>query len=364
MNPSARRAALPDRAEAQERGRDTVMYETAVQSTVDFEAPGKQFGALRIPQSTNRSAWANHLVPLVCMAQGTGPTVLVMGGNHGDEYEGQIAALNLAARTRPEEVNGRLIIIPCLSMEASVQGTRLWPDGVNFNRSFPGEACGGVPQQLADYLTHVLFPLSDIVCDMHSGGSSMLFYPMADMHLVPDPMQRAAMLGGLLAWNTDYNLIYVDMAGSGLLPSEAERQGKIVVTTELGGGGHLTRRILELTERGLRNVLRHFRVLDGEVETRASLGLPDAVILAATDGRDYILAPERGLYETLVDPGDPVRVGQPVGYLHFPERPDRPAEPVVAATAGIVCAIRAMAATHAGDCVATVGRPCTLEELL
>lgn len=340
------------------------MTETAVQVSIDFDAPGKQFGSLQIPRSTNRSAWANQLVPIVCIAHGTGQTALIMGGNHGDEYVGQIAALNLAASTRPEDVHGRMIIIPCLSMEASAQATRLWPTGANFNRSFPGRADGEPHAQLADYLTRVLFPMADIVCDVHSGGNSLLFLPMSDMHLVADPTQRAAMLGGLLSWNTDYHLIYIDMAGSGLLPTEAERQGKIVVTTELGGGGHLTRRILELAERGLRNMLRHFGVLAGEIETRASLGLPEAIILRATDRRDYILAPESGIYETLVDPGDAVREGQPVGRLHFLERPDRPAEVVRAATDGVVCAIRAIASTQQGDCVAAIGHPCAIRDLM
>ncbi len=300
------------------------MSDSAVLCTVDLDAPGKQFGVLQIPRSTNRSGWANQLVPIVCMARGAGPTILVLGGNHGDEYEGQIAALNLVADTRLEEISGRLIVIPCLSMEASVLGQRLWPNGANFNRSFPGRADGTVQEQMADVLTRVLFPIADVVCDIHSGGNSMLFYPMSHMHLVPDPAQRAAMLGGMLSWNTDYHMIYIDMAGTGLLPTEAERQGKIVVTTELGGGGHLTRRVLDLTERGLSNMLRHFGLLSEEVVTRAAMGLPEAVILRATDRRDYILAPESGLYETLVDPGEAVHADQPIGLLvHFLERPDR-----------------------------------------
>ncbi|HWE62649.1 MAG TPA: succinylglutamate desuccinylase/aspartoacylase family protein, partial [Chloroflexota bacterium] len=118
------------------------MPDTPVRSTVDFNQPGKQFGRLQIPRSTNQSGWANLLVPIICIAHGQGPTVLVLGGNHGDEYEGQITALNLAAETDPASLQGRVIIIPCLSLEAAHQGTRLWPDGVNFNRSFPSRADG------------------------------------------------------------------------------------------------------------------------------------------------------------------------------------------------------------------------------
>ena len=47
------------------------------------------------------------------------------------------------------------------------------------------------------------------------------------------------MLEGMLAWGSDYHFLYIDVNGSGLLPVEAEQQGKIVITTELGGGGRV-----------------------------------------------------------------------------------------------------------------------------
>ena len=72
----------------------------------------------------------------------------------------------------------------------------------------------------------------------------------------------------MLAWNTDFHFLYVDVAGHGLLPVEAERQGKVVVTTELGGGGVVTADVHELAWSGLENVLRQAGILEGEVETR------------------------------------------------------------------------------------------------
>ena len=48
-----------------------------------------------------------------------------------------------------------------------------------------------------------------------------------------------------------------------------------MITTELGGGGRVPAPVHELAWSGLTNVLRHVGVLEGEVQTRASLGLPD-----------------------------------------------------------------------------------------
>ena len=75
---------------------------------------------------------------------------------------------------------------------------------------------------------------------MHSGGRTSLCLPWSEMHWVDDPEQRRQMVDGMLAWNADWCCVYVDIAGSGLLVGEAEPQGKIVVSTELGGGGHVT----------------------------------------------------------------------------------------------------------------------------
>jgi predicted deacylase len=76
----------------------------------------------------------------------------------------------------------------------------------------------------------------------------------------------------------------------------------------------------------------------------------------ATELDDYLLAPESGLWETLVELGDRVDTGQPVGRIHFLERPDRPPETILAANSGVVCVVRAIATTQQGDNVAVVAR--------
>ncbi len=83
------------------------------------------------------------------------------------------------------------------------------------NRAFPGQAEGSVTSQIAHYLTHVLFPMSDVVIDIHSGGRSMEFSACAHMHLVEDARQRQLMLDAMLAWNTEFAFIYADIAGTG-----------------------------------------------------------------------------------------------------------------------------------------------------
>ena len=324
-----------------------------VECTIDLEAPGRQVGRLEIPKSTNTGGWAHQFVPIAVVAGGDGATALVLGGNHGDEYEGQVAGLKLLRNLRPEQVNGRVIVIPCLSPEAAKAGTRLWPNGVNFNRSFPGRIDGAANEQLAHFLSTELFPRCDYVIDMHSGGNTGRFVPCSHMHVVDDAAQRQAMLAAMLAWNSDYHYLYIDIAGHGLLPVEAERQGKIVVTTELGGGGHVAATTHRLAESGLANVLRHAGILEGEVVRRS----PPGLILDGRDPRNYVFAPESGVFETLVEPGDAVTAGQHVARIHSLEHPDREPDPILAPLDGVTACVRAISWTDQGDNILVFGQP-------
>lgn len=128
-------------------------------TSLDFSAPGKQQGFLQVPWSHNLGGWANIFIPCTIVARGTGPTVLILAGNHGDEYQGQIAIMKLARELTPEMVNGRIILIPSLNFPAARAAARLSPvDGMNMNRAFPGQPEGAVTSQIAHYLTTVLFP--------------------------------------------------------------------------------------------------------------------------------------------------------------------------------------------------------------
>jgi N-alpha-acetyl-L-2,4-diaminobutyrate deacetylase len=330
-----------------------------VHCSLDLDAPGKHVGHLDLPRSNNTSGWSHLFVPIVSIKGGDGPVALVVGGVHGDEPEGQVAALRLAREWEPDGVTGQLIVVPCASPEAARAYTRLWPGGANLNRSFPGRPDGPPDEQLADFFTRFLFPRADVVVDMHSGGRSGLCPPWSEMHLVDDAAQRRAMLDAMLAWGTDHHFVYIDIAGSGLLVGEAERQGKVVVSTELGGGGHVTASTHRIAYGGLVNVLRHVGVLPGEVVQRDTPPL----IGRATEADDYLLAPESGLWETFVDVGDRVTAGQPLGQIHFLERPDREPEVVRSKTDGIVFVVRAIATTEQGDNVVVVAREVTAEEL-
>ena len=336
-----------------------------IHTSIDLARSGKQQGFLQVPYSHNLGGWANVMVPMTVIARGEGPTVLCLGGNHGDEYQGQVAIMRLAREVAPEQVSGRLILVPSLNMPAAKAATRLSPlDGMNMNRAFPGHPEGSVTSQIAHYLTTVLFPAADVVIDIHSGGRSMEFVPCSHMHLVADKEQRRKMLAAMLAWNSDFSFLYADIAGTGLLPVEAENQGKLVITTEMGGGEGIPAHVHRITQSGLRNVLVHCGVLAGKKATRASLGLPPTILTQALHRDDYLLAPESGIFEVAVDLGGKVKRGDTIGWIHHLERPDRAAEPIHARSDGFFVTMRAPCLTSQGDCVAVIAQEVSADEVL
>ena len=141
---------------------------------IDYEKDGKQVGWLGLPHSVTRSAYGKIMIPIAVIRNGKGPTVFFQAGNHGDEYEGQIALVKLIRELDPAAIQGRVIVLPAANFPAAMAGTRVSPiDEGNLNRAFPGSPDGTVTQQIAYYIDSVLFPQADLFHDLHSGGSSL-----------------------------------------------------------------------------------------------------------------------------------------------------------------------------------------------
>jgi len=91
--------------------------------------PGtKFFGNLIWSASDDKGAWSNKMLP-ICVVHGEkqGRGVLLLAGNHGDEYESQIAVQKLCRSVDPADVCGRLIMIPTISLAAAMECRRTWP---------------------------------------------------------------------------------------------------------------------------------------------------------------------------------------------------------------------------------------------
>ena len=89
---------------------------------------------------------------------------------------------------------------------------------------------------------HPTGPLADIVLDFHSGGSTLDFLPFAAAHVLNDKTQEAACMAAMQAFNAPYSARMLEIDNVGMFDTEVEKQGKVFVTTELGGAGTSTAR--------------------------------------------------------------------------------------------------------------------------
>lgn len=319
---------------------------------VDFARDGKQAGFLRLFHSTHESAYGFLPIPIVVVKNGEGPTALFTSGNHGDEYEGQVALTNLAQWLEPGMIRGRVILLPMANYPAALAGRRVSPiDDLNLNRIFPGDPDGTVTRQIAHYIDSQLIPLADLVIDLHSGGSSLNYIPCALARQSADPALYQRQLAALRAFGAPFTYIQGNAQGQGgdqTLGSGADRRGRIALGTELGGSGTVNPAGLAIAERGLRNLLVHLDILPAEHWREP----PQPTRFLDVRGQDYyVYAPEGGVFEPLVALGEAVMAGQPAARIHTPETPWRAPVEIAFKASGLVMCQRIPARTKRGDCL-------------
>ena len=278
--------------------------ENPIVASVPFDEDGKHHGFLRLPYSRNDSAWGSVMIPITVLKNGDGPTALLTGANHGDEYEGPVALQALTRELEPDAIHGRVIIVPFMNTPAFRAGTRTSPiDGANLNRIFPGRPDGSATEKIADYFARTLAPMADFVLDFHSGGKTLDFVPFAAAHRLGASMQEEACIAAMHAFNAPYSMVLLEIDNVGMFDTTVEALGKVFVSTELGGGGTATARSARIAHKGTRNFLIHAGILDGEPETGPTIDLdmPDADC--------FVFAEHDGLVEPLVDLGERVERG-------------------------------------------------------
>jgi Predicted deacylase len=319
-------------------------------SAVDFERDGKQVDYLRLPHSSDLSAYGWIPIPLIVIKNGTGPTLLLTAGTHGDEYEGQIALIRLVQELAPERVNGRIIVAPALNFPAVMAGRRVSPlDEGNLNRLFPGQAAGSPTQMIAHYVDSVLFPMADAVIDLHSGGRSLEYLPLALAHPGRTSAHAARVRELIEAFDAPVSVLTDGSGGGGattLYACAAER-GIPALTTELGGGATLSPEGLAVAETGLRRVLAHYGIVPGMAE----IG-PSGTRLMRSLGRTAaVYAPESGLFQPAAAVGERVTAGQEAGRIFFPDSPMREPVALTFPAGGMVSCRRFPTLTARGDCL-------------
>jgi len=327
--------------------------DTTIWTNIDFDKPGKQIGTVNLPYSPDDDAYGFIPIPLAVVANGEGPTVLLTGGVHGDEYEGPIVLGDLIRGVRPEEVRGRLIIMPCANAPAIGRGARTSPiDHRNMARDFPGQHFGSPTEQITAYIHQVLFPLADYYMDLHAGGSSLviehstLLFPSDGMDS-PISAKSAEMARVFGAPTT----VVASHIGHGRTPvAAAGLCGIPGISAEMGIGGWISPEGVKLCRDGVNRVLKMLGALPN-----AQAPAPQKSRITKILGHDsYVISPDDGYFEPAFKVMDRVSKGQIAGRLHRLLRPEL--EPITLHfnSDGWIWSHRSFGKTHAGSALAVL----------
>ena len=299
---------------------------------IDIAGAGRRFGLIGLPWSRNESGWGTLQIPIAIISRGKGPFVLLVAGNHGDEFEGPLALSELARTLDLDRVKGTIAILPALNYPAVRAGTRMSPiDGLNMNRAFRRRRDGSITEQIADFVEAELVSRADAVLDIHAGGKTMYFHPFAAAHKLPDAAQSERARLALLAFGAPIGLILEELDSEGMLDSAVENKGKLFLSTELGGGGSTTPETVKLGRDGAINFLIH----TGAYE--ADIAKPEQPVrLMSNEVSGYVLSEHEGLIEYLVAVGAQVRAGDAVARVHRIDRLAQPPEVIGAPCNGML----------------------------
>lgn len=321
---------------------------------IDWGRDGRQAGYIHLPSSTNISAWQDLRVPIYLFRNAEGPCTLLLGGSHGDEYEGITALSALAHSLDPTVVTGSIIIVPALNLPAVTAGARLSPvDGRNLNREFPGDPRGSLTQRLAALVVSDLIPRADAVYDIHSGGRSLRFAPCTLVHEQDDANLTRRCLAAADAFGAPFTVVIQEPHAGQMIDDVVERSGKLMLSSELGGGAAITPGTMELTRDGLLRLLAHLGHLASPDILPARVGRR----LAVPGPAAYLHADDLGTYEPLVEIGSSVTAGTVIGRLHFVDRFDRVPQALLAPLDGILLCTHGQGLVRRDDVIALIAVP-------
>ena len=322
----------------------------------DFDTDGKRVGALHLDHSDDDNAYSVIPIPIAVIKNGEGPTVLLAAGNHGNEYEGQVLLRELVRELEPDDIKGRVLVMPSMNMPAARADTRVSPlDAGNLNREFPGAADRGPTSAIAGFVTEVVLPLCDAGIDIHTGGSSATFSPLVFLCSCEDQAVFEASAELATAFDAPWTYLVTGIEDQGGMDPAAQTQGVAFISTELGGGARLGTESLRIGRRGVRNMLEHLGIAQFDKPAEPKSPQPRRFLTNALENSSLVSC-AAGFLETLCHVGDEVQQGDRVAVVHPLDAAfDAPVEFLVP-TAGIVVAQRTTARVEVGDIVLSLAR--------
>ena len=272
-----------------------------------------------------------------------GPTLLVMAGVHGDEYEGIAAIPGVFAAIKPAQLRGRLIMAPVCNPPAYRAAQRSSPiDGLNLARVFPGAVDGSITRRIAYWIVDKLLRHADFLIDLHTGGIAYEL-PLLNGYVHDDGELGRAALAAAEAFGAPTLWGHPLPIPPGRSLTAATDLGVPCVYTEAPGAAGIDLDVLDCFRAGVFNVMKHLGMLSGELKRRPL----QHHLVGHGDLDSVISAPTAGLFQRECDLLDEVKAGQRLGTIR--DEHGAITSEIVAKSAGIVIMLRGLPRVEIGD---------------
>ena len=277
---------------------------------------------------------------LAARGQRSGPTVVITGAVHGDEYEGPAAIHTLFNSLDTAQLAGVVIGLPVVNTAAWAARARISPvDQLNLNRLFPGTRDTQEPSRwLAEVIFTNFVNACDVLIDLHSGGAKLVHLPMIGWYVDGGEAEQLgrSFCQEMHPWRPG--------TVAGVLSYEAHRAGKLAMGAEWGGGARLDPQGAAGYVAGLRRTLAH---LAGEQPT------PHFYDTRPTLRGSYQPTVQGGLFVARTELGASVTPESTLGDLYNPL--GEFVGEIKAERAGTLAALAHVALLDAGDLMAYIG---------
>lgn len=226
-----------------------------------------------------------------------GPVVFVSAALHGDEINGTGAIRVLIQDESFHLRAGSVILVPVLNIPGFDRHSRYLPDRRDLNRCFPGSSKGSLASRMARSIFKEIVGRSDYGIDLHTAAVRRTNFPTVRADVSIPAVRRLAMAFG--------SELILDRGGpKKSLRREACAAGCPTIVMEGGEVWKVEPTIVECAVRGIKNVLKTLKMLDGSPVRPAH----QAVLKKTT----WVRAERGGFLQFHAAPGELVSEGQPL----------------------------------------------------
>ena len=235
-----------------------------------------------------------------------GPTVLMTAGIHGDEINGVEIIRQIIAKGINKPKTGTTICVPVINVFGFLNMDRLFPDGRDLNRVFPGSANGSLASRVAHFVMTELVPHVDFAMDFHTGGADR--FNAAQIRIVKDDPSLTE-----LAHVFGAPFIYYSQNLNKSFRNSCSKAGVPMLLFEGGKSFNIHSTITNTGVNGAKRVLHHL----GMLNSRFKVSQPKVKAIVIDESK-WLRAKYSGMFKVTVDINTYVEKGQVIGNITDP----------------------------------------------